>query len=181
MLFRKIKNNYGLTLVESTIALGILMVGILASLVLMLATFNYIRQAEREVVVVNLAREGIEIMRAVRNNQNDNDPNDVDIFDGSYDGKQYFLDIEDDNQASTFGLNEVLSPVAVEQCNECKLYLKNGKYVHDNRGIPTDYRRMITIKPTGVAYEKIILSELSWTTKGNTYFYKLKTHLSDWQ
>ena len=100
--FRRIKNNFGLTLMETTIALGILMIGILASLTLMLSSFDYVQQTEHEIVVVNLAREGIEIMRIIRNNENNAVLNDIDLFDGSYDGLTYIVDSDSTNLAASF-------------------------------------------------------------------------------
>jgi len=53
-MFNNLKNNsQGLTLMETTITLGILMIGVLATVTLLLATFNYAQQSEQEIVVVN--------------------------------------------------------------------------------------------------------------------------------
>src|SRR3989338_5345228 len=56
----------GFTLVETIVSLGILMLGIGASLTLVTATVSYSKQTESLIVVVNLAREGLEIVRAIR-------------------------------------------------------------------------------------------------------------------
>ena len=178
MFNKKTKNNSGLTLIETTIALGILMIGTLASLTLMLASFNYVQRTEHEIVVVNLAREGIEIMRSIRNNEDNLDLSDIDLFDGSYNNTSYIVDNNTTNDASDF-----ISVIAASarQCADCSLYLKDGQYLHDDTGSETIFKRMITINPGTHDNEKIIISEVAWTVKGNTYSYKLEAHLTNWQ
>lgn len=176
-----IKNISGLTLMETTIALGILMIGVLASLTLMLSSFNYIQATEQEIVIVNLAREGIEIVRSMRNSESPLSASDVDLFDGSYDDASYIVDIEDTNSASSFNSNELSGVDNLENCTECSLYLKDGRYVHDTSGDDTVFKRMVTINPGASADEKIIVSEVSWTVKGKTHTYALESHLTNWQ
>jgi Tfp pilus assembly protein PilV len=181
LAIQKIKDNHGLTLIETTIALGILMIGTLASLTLMLASFNYVQQTEHEIVVVNLAREGIEIMRSIRNNEDANDPTDIDLFDGSYDNTSYIVDNNTSNNANNFVLNQRVTAPSARQCAACSLYLKDGQYLHDPSGSETIFKRMITISPGAYNDEKIIISEVAWTVKGKTYSYKLESHLTNWQ
>ncbi|HOZ36724.1 MAG TPA: hypothetical protein PLR18_02750 [bacterium] len=183
----------GLTLLETTIALGILMLGILASLTLMLSSFNYIQSSEDEIVVVNLAREGLEIVRSVRNN-NSNPPSGetdvVDIFTGTFDNKSYLVDSGDN---STLGISNQVANISagdINQCNAgdnapCRLYLtSSGRYTHDyTAGEPTTFSRLVTIfsSPDGYSYEKKIVSTVSWQVKGRTHVLSLETRLTDWQ
>ena len=165
---------------ETTIALGILMIGVLATVTLLLATFNYVQQSEQEIVVVNLAREGIEIARAMRNSEDPNKASDVDIFDNSYDNQKFHLDSDDPNTAATLSANSVTGANAASDCSQCQLYLNNGKYTHDT-GQLTNFKRMITVEPGDSNKEKKIISEVSWTFKGQTHSYTLETYLTDWQ
>jgi len=188
-MFYLTKNKTGLTLLETTIALGILMIGILASITLMLSSFNYIQATEDEIVVVNLAREGLEIMRSVRNN-NSNPPvgqTKIDIFSGSYDNQSYVVDSS---------VNATLSPgnylfgvTNISQCSggtntACTLYLTPaGRYTHDPTGNErTSFSRLIIIAPSpDYSYEKIITSTVSWQTKNKISTFSLETRLTDWQ
>ena len=165
---------------ETTIALGILMIGVLATVTLLLATFNYVQQSEQEIVVVNLAREGIEIARAMRNSEDPNKASDVDIFDNSYDNQKFHLDSDDPNTAATLSANSVTGANAASDCSQCQLYLNNGKYTHDT-GQLTNFKRMITVEPGDSNKEKKIISEVSWTFKGQTHSYTLEMYLTDWQ
>ena len=166
---------------ETTIALGILMIGVLATVTLLLATFNYAQQSEQEIVVVNLAREGIEIARAMRNSEDPNDETDVDVFDGSYDNQKFYLDSHDPNSAATLSAHSVTGANTASACSQCQLYVNNGKYAHDAGGQATNFKRMITIEPGDSNKEKKIISEVSWTFKGQTHSYTLETYLTDWQ
>jgi len=178
---RKIKFNHnGLTLMETTIALGILMIGILSSLSLMSSSFKFSRHSENEIVVVNLAREGLEIVRSMRNNQDDNNPNDFDIFSLNND-TNFILDSRTSNSNAEMTAN-IVNASSASTCTECLLYFKNGQYVHDSvGGTPTIYRRLIKIEDTASPNERRIISEVSWTVKNKTYTYDLETHLTDWQ
>ncbi len=183
--FKKIINQRGLTLMETTIGLGILMIGVMASLTVMFSSFKYTQQSEYEIVVVNLAREGIEIVRSMRNNEDDNDPNDFNIFDLTENTK-YKLDIEDDNSMSNIEQKKISdsSVTSVSNCDSCQLYFKNGKYVHDSNGsTPTIFKRLIKIENTNPnkSFAKKVISEVSWTAKNRTYSYTLETYLYDWQ
>jgi Tfp pilus assembly protein PilV len=182
----KFKNNRrGMTLVETTIALGILMIGIMASITLMLSSFNYTQRSEQEIVVVNLAREGIEIMRSIRNSENAANPNDVDIFDENniYDNKTYTVDSLTANTIAGFSQTNVgSSGVNISSCSACSLYLKNGQYTHNSANAEiTNFKRMVTILPGSGPAEKKIVSEVTWAIKGRTYTYSLEAYLTDWQ
>lgn len=172
-----IRNQKGLTLIETTIALGILMMGIMSSLTLMLASFNYIRRTEQEIVVVNLAREGIELMRSARNNS---EAGGVDLFNSEIDDKNFILDSTDVgnfNVSADYAIDET----TISQCDECTLYIKNGKYVHDDTGDPTIFRRLITIKPSNSSNKKIVVSQVSWRVENKSFTYTLEGQLSNWQ
>jgi len=183
--YKKIINQSGLTLMETTIGLGILMIGIMASLTLMFSSFKYTQQSEYEIVVVNLAREGVEIVRSMRNNEDDNDTNDFNMFDLT-ESTKYKLDIEDDNSSTNMEQEKITDSnvTSASNCDTCSLYFKNGKYVHDSNGsTPTIFKRLIKIEDTNPsqAFAKKIISEVSWTVKNKTYSYTLETYLYDWQ
>ena len=151
------------------------MMGILGSITLMYTSFNYVQQTENEIVVVNLAREGIELVRAMRNNR------DFDLFDpaNSYDG-QYIIDID----TPDLGAAEIITSTLADCLTKCKLYLNDGRYVHSDVGpnvSETGIKRLVRIKKGVSDDEKIITCEVSWTVKGKTHNYSLTTHLTNWQ
>ena len=159
-------NQLGFTLVETTIALGILVMGIMASLTLMMATFNFSKKSEQEIIVVNLAREGIEIARTLRNNGT--------LFSAS--AGDFIVDVN-----TNFNLNAEVTSGDIDNCNAtnaCQLYLAGGRYLHDV-GIPTSFKRMVTITDVS-GDQKRIESKINWTHKGKTYNFVLETNLTNW-
>ncbi len=191
-MFIRPTSQPGLSLLETTIALGILMVGVLASLTLMLSSFNYIQSSENEIVVVNLAREGIEIVRSIRNN-NSNPPvgqTPVNIFSGDFDNQSYVVDSDVNTTLSASNTLNLTTAGDISQCvsntsNDCDLYLTpDGRYTHSPSAgdQPTDFQRLVTITPSpDHLYEKIITSTVSWQIKGRPHTFSLETRLTDWQ
>lgn len=199
------KNQAGLTLLETTVALGILMLGILASLTLMMSSFNFTHRSEKEIIVVNLAREGLELVRSSRNQKtcdgtattctsdsvcSSNVTCLSKIFQGQYsedaNGERYLIDSSatGDNSTANFleATNNLSTYSNVSECADCALNIYNNQYVHSALGEPTEIKRMITIKPSSNNPDKkIITSAVSWTEKNKTYTYTLETVLYNWQ
>jgi len=159
----------------------------------MLSSFNYIQSSEDEIVVVNLAREGLEIVRSIRNN-NSNPPlgetTTVNIFDGTFDNESYIIDSGDNSTLGTGNQVTNISAGDINQCNTgdhaaCRLYLTpSGRYTHDAAaGQPTNFSRLVTIAPSpdNYSYEKLITSTVSWQVKGKIHTLSLETRLTDWQ
>lgn len=59
-------NQEGMTLLETVAALFVILIGIVAALVLIISSSSAARKTEDRLVAANLAREGIEIARSIR-------------------------------------------------------------------------------------------------------------------
>lgn len=159
----------GQVLIETTIALGILIVGVLASYTLALSSVSSSGQSNQKLLAVNLAREGLDIIRAIRDSgmldQNQSWP--YGLADGS------FL-VDSDDSALTQPANNI---------SQGTLYLTSGGvYTHEAAGnTPTPFRRLITISSSGGAAIKIIVSTVEWDERGQVKNFSLETHLSDWR
>ena len=172
------KNKSGFTLIETVVALGVIMTGVMASLTLITSVLTRSKQSEQDVVAVNLAREGIEIIRSIRNDENPFDPGDINIFDGSYDNASFMVDA-----AVNFNLSQRLDssfayPADLKDCADCQLYLDGNRYVH-NGVDATFFKRRVTILDISDS-EKNIVSEVSWLYGGQVHYFILETHLTDW-
>lgn len=175
-----------MTLLETTISLGILMMGILASLTLMLSSFNYIQATEDQIVVVNLAREGLEIVRSLRNDNSNPPPSatTINIFSGDYDNQSYLVDGDANDTLSSANRVSGVSASNLNDCAACRLYLNAaGRYTYNATGAtPTVYKRLVTITPSpDHSYQKIITSTVSYQQKNKISTYSLETRLTDWQ
>ncbi len=169
---KKIKSQKGMTLIETIVALGILVTGLVASLTLMISTIHFTKQAERAIVVVNLAREGVEIVRTLRDYGKTID---VDSFENLGTGN-FVVEVESDGTLS----KESAYAENIENCDNCKIYIKDDKYTHDTSGTQTAYRRLITISDVVAGQEKKIISEVYWTDRNNSYDYQLEARLTNW-
>jgi len=164
------KKQSGMTLVETTIALGILMLGVLASLVLMWSTFKYAYKSEHEIVVVNLAREGIEIIRALRNNQGS------DFFTNIFDQNSNFI-VDSNNY---FNLDHQADNSSANECQKCQLYqMSDARYLYDSSGQLSVYKRVIKLRSVSPAEIRVI-SEVGWNDKGENNSFLLETYLTNW-
>ena len=162
------KNQSGVTLMETIIALGILITGITVSLSLMTSVIVFSQSSEQMIVVTNLAREGIELVRIIRS---------TDGFSSLAVGdKISVIDyIDGDIDLSNAGSSEIST------CENCKLYLYNGRYYHNSppeTSEVTQFRRMVII--SNVGSEKKIVSKIYWTERGREHNFKLETILTDW-
>ena len=166
-------NQRGMTLIETVMALGILITGITASLTLMTSTINFSKKAERSIIVTNLAREGIGMVRTLRDYGKT-------ISNDSFDnlGTGNFV-----VYAGTSGelLKNDSNTEYINECDACKIYLKDNKYTHDSSDSEeTIYRRLITISDVVSGQEKKIISKIYWNDRGNTYNYEIEARLTNW-
>lgn len=162
-----LKNNQqGITLIETIVALGILTIGVVAALSLMLGSISFSQSSEQSIVVVNLAREGIEMVRSIK---------DLDGFNILTNGI-YIVDADSsgDLELDSMGVN---SPIS--SCGKCNLYLYNGRYTHNDSGELTIFKRLITIV-SPQSYEKKILSAVYWVERGRPHTFTLESHITDW-
>jgi len=66
MVFNFIKNNKAQGLLESVIAIGVIVSGIVGSLSLSIQNETSLKDAKARLLAVNLAREGVEVVRNIR-------------------------------------------------------------------------------------------------------------------
>ncbi len=158
------KEKQGVTLMETIVALGILTMGIITALSLMTSSISFSQSSEQSIVVVNLAREGIEMTRGLKF---------LSGFEALTEGTKTVT--INNSGALEFRLGS--SPI--KDCSTCNLYLYNGRYVHNSSGTPTIFKRLITISNES-ANEKKILSQVYWSERGREHAFTLEDHLTNW-
>jgi len=163
---QKLRHKYGFTLVETIVSLGILLMGIGASLTLMTSAIAFSRQTEDIVVVMNLAREGLELVRGLRDTNGYGT-----LTEGSW--------VTDRNSTSLSVAASFSGGSGITACINCGLHLNNGQYL-TTPGTPTPYARYIEITDISPS-EKQVSSYMRWTEHGRTHTYTLNTVLTDWQ
>lgn len=154
---RKLLNNRkGFSLIEVMFACVVLTVGILAMISLMVSNISHSMGARDQIIASELAQEGIELVRNVRDNN------------FAADKKAFAADFANDDKDNC-RIDKDSTDVA--DCNNGqnrkKLFLENGYYVHsDGAGDETKFQRKILIVyDTGRANDATsatISSMVSW-------------------
>ncbi len=198
----------GSTLIEVIVAMTIMVLGLTAMLSLAIASLAMSRATKERVVALNLAREGIELTRAVRDTNwlrddrcwNADTPPDPALpmaEDYWYCGLQsgfWLLDYSDQDSLGTPAL--ATSPITAEdqigECANCALVQnpdsdpENIRYGHiiTVPGRPIIYRRLVHIEsadPTDPSQIKKVTSIVWWTEKNRPHILKLETYLTNWR
>ena len=104
-------DKLGVTLIETIVALGVLILGIVSALALMSSSLSFSKTSEQSIIVVNLAREGIEIVRSIR---------EIEGFNSSELGAGHKIAVIDDEGG--LGLSDA-GDYAISGCDNCSLYL----------------------------------------------------------
>ena len=117
-LFDKIKQQRGLSIMEAMIALAVIVTGVVSGLTLTSYNLTASVASEKQLLAVNLAREGIEVIRQKRDSNwlQGNPWNQGIIIAGRYRLTVNF-------NSSTNSWTTTAQTQALADCNECKIYL----------------------------------------------------------
>lgn len=191
--------NRGFTILETLIALSIVAIGVVGTLTLSSQTVVGSRASQNEVTATNLAREGIEVARALRDSnwlsieagmlQDSEWDNGLYAIGNDYtaravfDGRRWTLDYQYGDLAS---------------CKEnCRLYLDEttGVYSHESNGTKTIFHRAVetnaicedhAIKASGnvCGNKKVgiqVLATVEWEEQNHTSSLTLEERLYNWR
>jgi len=169
-MFNLNNKNKGFTLIEIIVAILVVTVGVLAAYIVTQEIISYTHQISSRLTAAYLAKEGIEIVRNIRDaNWLQNE--------GWSDGLSGVgaEDWEADYTTRTFkgsgGVGEDCSQTPYYNCEDFdpNNYLRiDGGFYNYTLGTPTKFKRKITITPEGI--DKLIVSvEITWTEKGTDY------------
>ena len=149
------KNSKAFTLVETLIAIAILLVAVVGPIGLIGNAVHNLYYARDEMVAINLAQEGIEVVRQMR----DSNMLSAGTWDFGFDGPNYVVDVGN----ATSQLSAITSDQVV--------YLDSttGLYRQINNGYtPTQFSRLITTTNASLGTsERQITSTVKWRTGGS--------------
>ena len=169
---KKTEKRIGFTLVETLIAIAILLLAILGPLLISSGALHSAYYASDQVTAFYLAQEGIEYVRMLRDNEliaMGGSPNDS--WDSGFsqcEGGGCGL-----NAISAFPGGNIFfnpGPNSLVLCNgigdDACIVRKNtdGYFVQGTNDKPTNFRRIIKVVPVGDGYEDRIISEVTWQT-----------------
>jgi len=152
----------GFTLFETIVAVGLILVGLVAALALITTSLFYVSNIQDRLVASNLAAEGIEVVRNIRD---DNWLRDISWNNGLADG---------DYQAAYN--STALSAYSGQQF----LFDSSTNLYGYDSGAATSYARKISIANLS-AYEVRVVSTVTWQRRGITYSISTEDRLFDWK
>lgn len=152
----------GFTLLETVVAVGLIVTGLISSLALINTSLVYISNAQDRLVAANLAMEGIEAIRNIRDNN-------------------WHQDLAWDN-GLTDGIYRVVynSTGLISGGVDTPLWLDTNGFYNYGVGAITPYVRKITITNLSSDEMRIVL-EVSWKSRNKNYSISAEEHLFNWK
>ena len=142
----------GFTLVETLVAISILLVAVVGPISLIGDAVHKIYYAKDQIIAINLAQEGIEAVRQKR---------DSDMLAGSA------SDIFSLANPSYYTVDaSSATPLAASAVGQQPVYINGGFYTQGTAATPTQFTRLVTVSGTGTT-ERTVTSKVEWKT-GNT-------------
>lgn len=193
------KNQSGQSLVEMIVALAIILTGLIGALTLTISNLSASGEAGTRVVATNLAREGIDVVRNIRDtNWLKNSPWDDLLHDAAdHTAIAVFNPAADPAWQLNFTPSAIDEAAAKLYLSADNLYLQN---IPSPGGTETLYSRLLTLDPiclnlvtkiesiTGGACvggeEKIgirVKTEVAWTESGRSHSIILEDKLYNWR
>jgi len=171
-----LNNKSGQTLIELIVAGAVILISFSAFLSMTIAVYSGAATSQDYVTASNLAREGLELVRNIRDT-NWLAGNDFSVFTNGLADNTYKIDyLAGVLTTTTCSLNGYNS--------DCRLFVKDNFYSIDNTGtILTKYYRRIhfTQVPETAAYLIKAVSVVSWQTKkGGEEEVELEVDFYDW-
>jgi len=180
MLVKKIlKNNKAFSLLEVSLAMGIIVIGILGVFSLVIQNVQVQSINKNYLIASMLAQEGIELVRNKRDS-NWMDTDKPDWYEGITDG--------DNNFTVDFNNNGVFD-FSVDDISSARLYLDSDNfYTHKSSGNTlTPFSRLISISDftdkNGDLKEDVfkVSSRVEWEIQGKHFNYVAETLLYNWR
>ncbi len=155
------QNVAGFTLLETIVAVGLIVTGLVSALALITNSLFYVSNIQDRLIAANLAAEGIEVVRNIRdNNWLQNLAWNNGLADGDYQVAYDSMSLSS-YSASPFLLDS------------------NGLYNYTS-GAATSYVRKISIANLS-NYEIRIIAMVTWQRRGITYSSSAEDHLFNWK
>ena len=174
--FLKLKFTRGFTLIETFVAISIIMVAIVGPLLIVSRALSSSYYARDQIIAFYLAQDAVEF---IRNKRDENKLNYINDSNKWLDGLEVCKNVNGchiDTQKETF--HQGVSPVL-------KFNKVSGIYGYDDTGdtsfIDTFFKRTIKIKTFSSGDEAIISVDISWRTGILDRSFNIKENIFNWQ
>lgn len=200
----RVKRNHGQGILEVIVAIGIIVMGLVGTLVLIIWTIAIAGVSQSQIIAMNLAREGVEITRGVRDgNWLKIDSGDLAVtWDTGLSGNAFVYTAIPTWSSGTWSLR--YDSAITFQNQRSNVYLSGDFYnqyddVNNHDGV-TQYQRILTTRPIcrnggsetvasdgGTCTSPFIkagvevTATVQWHEKGRTHTSKIVDRLFDWK
>jgi len=159
------------TLIELIISLGIAFIATSGILSLGISLLGSTGITSQKVMALNLTREGIEIVRAIRDSNRLNP------------ASLWPYGLENGNWVVSYSSTSLQIPATssnLEDCANCFLCQDGNGFLTPCFNENTLYKRMVSIEEV-TPQEKKIVSEVLWTERGRKHRFSLELRLTNWR
>ena len=164
MTTNKLKSG-GFTLVETLVAIAILLIAVVGPISLIGDALHKLYYAKDQMIAINLAQEGIEVVRQRRDSDMLGTVG-ADIFSLA---SPYYYTVD--------ASSALLNPSTAGQ----KTVYLNGDFYEQTAGTATQFTRLITITSVGPGtIERKVTSTVEWKTGGQTGTITVSEYLFKW-
>lgn len=163
------KNNNGFTLLETIVAVGLIVVGLISALGLITTSLFYVSNIQDRLVAANLAAEGIEVVRNIR---------DSNWLQNPTDRTKWNLNLSNGDYQIAY--NSVPPLSFYNDSNLLQLNSSTGLYNYI-AGASTPYKRKVSIVNLSNGYEMQVISTVTWQRRGVTYSSSAEDYLFNWK
>lgn len=152
----------GFTLLETIVAVGVIMVGLIAVLVLINGSLFYVSLIKDRLVAAHLNSEGLEVVRNIRDNN-------------------WLQNLAWNNGLSDGDYNVAYNSLSLSPYADTELLIdaSSGLYNYSS-GSPSGFKRKISIANLS-SYELRVISTVTWQRKGINYTNSAEEHLFNWK
>lgn len=157
----------GFTLIETMVAIGVIVIGLMSSLALITNALSVFSNIQDRLIVANLAAEGVEVVRNIRDNNWLQNPGDASKWNLGLGNGDYNIARDSLTLISFYDV-------------PLRLNSSNGIYDYSLDGSPTIFKRKISITNLS-AYEMKVVSVVAWQRKSGSYIISAEDHLFNWK
>lgn len=157
------RSSSGFTLVETLIAIAILLTAVVGPISLIGDALHKLYYAKDQMIAINLAQEGIEVVRQRRDS---NMLGGTVAWDFGISANDYLVDASSGTITPTTGAQPV--------------YLNGGFYKQGVSATATQFTRLVTITSIVAGRELKVVSTVNWKTGGQTGTITVSEYLFKW-